>query len=61
MTLLSRAFAALRVWLDLNDPAENRLQPSHGWLLPPAAQRLALEGALAPAVSTISPARSARS
>jgi hypothetical protein len=26
--------AAIRVWLGLNDAAENRLHPSHGWLLP---------------------------
>ena len=37
MTSLLRAIAAVRVWLDLNDPVENRLHPSHGWLLPPAA------------------------
>lgn len=35
--LLYRAIAALRTWLGLNDPAEDRLHPSHGWLLPPAA------------------------
>jgi hypothetical protein len=43
--LLGRAFAALRVWLGLNDPSENRLHPSHGWLLPPVA------AAVAPTVS----------
>jgi len=32
-SLLRRAFASLRVWLGLNDPSENRLYPSHGWLL----------------------------
>ena len=32
--LLRRAIANLRAWLDLNDPTENRLHPSHGWLLP---------------------------
>jgi hypothetical protein len=38
--LLRRAIASLRVWLDLNDPSENRLHPSHGWLLPhPTAVR----------------------
>jgi hypothetical protein len=42
MTLLSRAMAAVRVWIGLNDPAENRLHPSHGWLLaPPGARALA--------------------
>lgn len=34
---LDRAITAVRVWLGLNDPAENRLHPSHGWLLPPVA------------------------
>jgi hypothetical protein len=34
-TLFFRAIATLRRWLGLNDPAENRLHPSHGWLLPP--------------------------
>jgi hypothetical protein len=29
-----RTFASLRVWLGLDDPSENRLHPSHGWLLP---------------------------
>jgi hypothetical protein len=36
-SLLYRAIAALRSWLGLNDPSENRLHPSHGWLLPPLA------------------------
>jgi len=39
--LLGRAFAALRVWLGLNDPSENRLHQSHGWLLPPVAAAVA--------------------
>lgn len=47
-SLLSRAIAAVRVWVGLNDPAEDRLHPSHGWLLPPPR-------ALAPA-KVISPA-----
>ncbi len=34
--LLRRAIASLRAWLDLNDPSNNRLHPSHGWLLPDA-------------------------
>jgi len=33
-SLLRRAFASVRVWLGMNDPAENRLYPTHGWLLP---------------------------
>ena len=36
-SVLYRALAAIRVWLGLNDPAENRLHPSHGWLLPSVA------------------------
>jgi hypothetical protein len=28
---------AIRAWLGLNDPVEDRLHPSHGWLLPPVA------------------------
>lgn len=37
ISLLHRLIAAVRAWLGLNDPAENRLHPSHGWLLPPVA------------------------
>jgi len=35
--MLSRAIDAVRVWIGLNDPAENHLHPSHGWLLPAPA------------------------
>ena len=49
--LLSRAFAALRVWLGLNDPSENHLHPSHGWLLPPSADHRPRVLALAPAAA----------
>ena len=48
MTSLLRAFAAVRVWLDLNDPAENRLHASHGWLLPPVAALRASASELPP-------------
>ena len=34
-SLLYRTIAAVRAWLGLNDPADNRLHASHGWLLPP--------------------------
>jgi hypothetical protein len=52
-SLLSRAIAAVRVWLGLNDPAENRLHPSHGWLLPPPGARgLAASKVLVPAPVT---------
>ncbi len=48
--LLSRVLVAVRAWVGLNDPVENRLHPSHGWLLPPPAPH-----ALAPA-EVLSPA-----
>lgn len=41
-SLLSRAFAALRVWTGLNDVEENRLHPAHGWLLPLPKPRVAV-------------------
>ena len=37
MTALQRAAATVRGWLGMNDPDENRLHASHGWLLPEAA------------------------
>lgn len=37
LPLLSRAIAAVRVCLGMNDPIENHLTPSHGWLLPATA------------------------
>ena len=51
-SLLYRAFTAVRIWLGLNDPAENRLHPSHGWLLPTASHTRARAVALAPALSS---------
>ena len=36
-TLLSRALAAIRTWIGMNDPSDNHLHASHGWLLPPSA------------------------
>jgi hypothetical protein len=50
-SLLSRAIAAVRVWLGMNDPVENRLHPSHGWLLPPPG----LSDLAAPKVLTPAP------
>jgi hypothetical protein len=51
-SVLSRAIAALRVWLGLNDPAENHPHQPHGWLLPiPAdvrSRRLELALSLVP-------------
>jgi hypothetical protein len=50
ISLLSRVLAAVRVWVGLNDPAENRLHPSHGWLLPsPAPHALSPAEVLSPA------------
>jgi len=47
--LLRRAITRLRAWLDLNDPSENRLHPSHGWLLPePAAVRARFHAPIMP-------------
>jgi hypothetical protein len=37
MKILEKAFRALRSWAGLGDPAESRLTPVHGWLLPVAA------------------------
>lgn len=56
-SLLSRAIAAVRVWIGMNDPADNHPHASHGWLLPTAAdvrahaldQALRLSPAPAPA------------
>lgn len=51
-SLLSRCIAAVRVWIGMNDPEENHLHQSHGWLLPTPveARARALE-----AVLTLSP------
>lgn len=52
-SLLSRVISAVRLWLGLNDPAENRLHQSHGWLLPtPGARALAPANVLLPAPVT---------
>jgi hypothetical protein len=47
-SLLSRAIAAVRVWIGMNDPSDNHPHASHGWLLPtPSDVRShALESAL---------------
>jgi len=37
LPFLRRAFALLCSYLDLNEPSQNRLHPSHGWLLPDPA------------------------
>jgi hypothetical protein len=36
-SMLYRAITTIRVWLGMNDPTENRLHASHGWLLPSVA------------------------
>ena len=55
---LFRAIATVRTWLGLNDPAENRLHPSHGWLLPPSgAANGRLEPALVPVPMPPAPGR----
>ena len=36
-TILTRALAAIRVWIGMNDPSDNHLHATHGWLLPPSA------------------------
>jgi hypothetical protein len=57
-SLLSRAIAAIRVWIGMNDPADNRLHASHGWLLPSPADVRAytLEQALMLVPLPVSPA-----
>ena len=34
MNLLTRSLSVLRTWLNLGDPSDDHLTPSHGWLLP---------------------------
>ena len=41
LSLLRRAFALLCSFLGLDDASKNRLHPTHGWLLPSAAEVLA--------------------
>ena len=56
-SLLSRAIAAVRVWLGLNDPAENRLHAAHGWLFPSDSRTMVLARAVAPARVASAPGR----
>jgi hypothetical protein len=37
MNVLGRVLHALRVWTGFADASESHLTPSHGWLLPTAA------------------------
>jgi hypothetical protein len=34
MNLLTRSLSLVRTWLGLGDPTDERMTPSHGWLLP---------------------------
>ena len=52
-SVLSRALTAVRVCMGLNDPSENRLHPSHGWLLPPSADARARALEQASSLSTV--------
>jgi hypothetical protein len=54
---LSRVVAAVRVWIGLNDPAEDRPHPSHGWLLVPVSDVRARTQALAVAPAPASSGR----
>ena len=47
-SLLYRVIAAIRVGLGFNDPTEDRLHPSHGWLLPSVATVRARTSGLLP-------------
>lgn len=38
-SMMRRVFVALRASLGLNDPADDRLHATHGWLLPPVPSR----------------------
>jgi hypothetical protein len=51
-SMLSRAIAAVRVWLGFNDPSENHAYEAHGWLLPPVALARARMPARATTVSS---------
>jgi len=57
-SLLARAIDAVRVWMGMNDPAQNHLHAAHGWLLPPSAdaRARALEQVLTLAPVAVLPA-----
>lgn len=57
-SMLSRAVAAVRVWLGMNDPAENHPHAPHGWLLPLPAEVRAREPGLAAAPMPMAPCTS---
>ena len=56
MTMMDRAFHALRAWLGLADASEAHLTPGHGWLLPVPAEVITRRRA-AEAARSHSPAR----
>jgi hypothetical protein len=41
MKLITRSLSLVRTWLGLGDPSDDRLTPSHGWLLTDAAEVVA--------------------
>jgi hypothetical protein len=53
-SIVLRAIAAVRSWLGFNDPAENHLHATHGWLLPVPAEARAFR--LGRALSQVAPA-----
>lgn len=50
---LRRTFATLRTWLGMNDPSENYLHASHGWLLPVPAPVPPTLGTTGPAADRV--------
>jgi len=56
-SLLSRAIDAVRVFIGLNDPSENHLTPSHGWLLPRQGARAVASGKAPVAATRANPGR----
>ena len=41
MKLITWSLSVVRTWLGLGDPSDDRLTPSHGWLLTDAAEVVA--------------------
>jgi hypothetical protein len=48
MNRLTQSLSLVRTWLGLGDPSDERLTPSHGWLLPDAAKAVAPRKEVAP-------------
>ena len=55
MNLLRRLVSTLRTWLGLGDATDDRLTPSHGWLLPAPVPVVAVrkDGTVVPVVSPL--------